>query len=251
MEFGVAVIGCGDLGTSHADVWSSRPDAKVLTVFDPQGDRGKALAEKHNARACTSYQQAIDSDVVNVVSVCTPTCMHSEISCYAAAGGRHVLSEKPVALTLEQADAMISAAAAHNVQVAVSYQFRGAPSCRRYRSLFLDGQFGGPLFARFVDIREVRPKLAMHRESMNGGPVIDMGGHYFDLMRFITDAEPLRVSASGHVFGQGKQRLSGIDDLAVDAAEVLVEFSHGHVLSTNINWGMPEGFPEALLHFGG
>ena len=179
---------------------------------------------------------------MNVVSVCTPVCFHSEVACFAASRGRHILTEKPIALTLEQADAMIAAAENGGVKLAVSYQYRCAPRHVRYREWARAGGFGGPIFARFSDIREVRPKLAMHRRSMNGGPVIDMAGHYFDLMRFYTDAEPISVRATGHVFGRSKQRLGGIDDLAIDAAEILVEMTGGHTLSVFVNWGMPEGF---------
>jgi predicted dehydrogenase len=83
----------------------------------------------------------------------------------------------------------------------------------------------------------------MHRRSFNGGPVIDVGCHYLDLLRFITGAEPRRVYARGHVFGRGKPRLAGIEDLAIDAAVMTVEMTGGHLLQLNVNWGMPEGFP--------
>jgi predicted dehydrogenase len=243
MEFGVAIIGCGDMGGVHASAWADRPDSKVLAVFDPLERRRLELAQKTGAAACGSAEEAIACDGVNVVSVCTPVCLHADMALLAAAHGRHVLCEKPIALRLHEADSMIAAAEQNGVLLAVSYQYRGIPRYRKCRELFQAGEFGGPLFARFVDVREVRPKVAMHRRSMNGGPVIDMAGHYFDLMRFITGEEPEAVSARGHVFGAGKQRLEGLDDLAVDAAEIVVHMSGGHVLSVFVNWGMPEGFP--------
>ena len=106
-------------------------------------------------------------------------------------------------------------------------------------------------------MQEVRPKVAMHRQSMNGGVLIDMACHLVDLLRWITDEEPETVFASGQVFGQGKPRLAGIDDLAIDEASVLVQYSGGHKLQMYLNWGRPEGFrpvthnqligPEALI----
>ena len=56
----------------------------------------------------------------------------------------------------------------------------------------------------------------MHRQSANGGPLIDMAGHFFDGMSFITGSIPERVYARGHTFGEGKERLAGIPDLALD-----------------------------------
>jgi predicted dehydrogenase len=153
-----------------------------------------------------------------------------------------VLCEKPIALTLDQADEMIRTAKENSVLLSTSFQYRGFTRNQKYRELFRSGAFKEPVFVRFSDVREVRPKTAMHRASMNGGPIVDMAGHYFDLMRYLTETEPVSVYARGHVFGKGKDRLSGIDDLAVDAADILVTMQKGHVLNVFVNWGMPEGF---------
>ena len=230
------------MGKNHAAAWNAREDAQVVSVADPLEDRRNQLAESAGAVAYASNDDAIGHDGVNVVSICTPVCFHSEIGCLAAEHGRHVLSEKPLALTLDQADAVIAAAKANGVCLATSLQYRGLPRYVKYHDLFHEGAFGGPIFARFADVREVRPKLAMHRQSMNGGPIIDMAGHYFDLMRYITSEEPVSVYARGHIYGQGKPRLAGIDDLAIDAASIEVGMTGGHVLSVFVNWGMPEGY---------
>ena len=242
MKLNVAVIGCGDMGRNHATQWQAVQDAHIVAVADPIQERREKLAESTGAIAYSDWRDAILHEDVNVVSVCTPVCFHSEISVFAAEHGRHVLCEKPIALTLEQADDMIRAAKANNVLLSTSLQYRGFARNARYRQLIREGAFGGPIFVRYMDIREVRPKLAMHRKSMNGGPIIDMAGHYFDTMRYLTGEEPVSVSAQGHVFGKGTQRLAGIDDLAIDAAEILVKMTGGHVLSAFVNWGMPEGF---------
>ena len=243
MSYRVAVIGCGAMGGAHANLWAQRPDAAIAAVYDPDADRARAMADAHGAVACPSHREAIDTEGVNVVSVCTPVAFHPEVSIHALERGKHVLCEKPIALTLEDADRMIAAAKAGGAQLAVSYQYRGNGRFQAYRRWVREGRFGGPVFLRFVDIREVRPKLDMHRKSRNGGPLVDMAGHFFDLARYITGAEAEEVVAHGHVFGSGKERLAGIDDLAIDAAEVLVRFAGGHVCSVNVNWGMPEGFP--------
>lgn len=246
MTWKVAIIGCGAMGNVHAGIWSARDDADVVAVFDPDAERCAALAQSSGAAACTTLEAAIVDADVDVVSVCTPANLHCEVSCLAMAHGRHVLCEKAMATTLAEADKMITTASANNVKLGISYQYRSFPKSLAYRGLIHAGAFGGPVMARFVDVREVRPKLAMHRRSMNGGPVIDMAGHFFDLMRFITGEEPEAVYARGHVFGAVKPRLEGIDDLAIDAAEITVGFSGGHVLSVNVNWGMPEGHPGVV-----
>ncbi len=97
----------------------------------------------------------------------------------------------------------------------------------------------------------------MHRRLMNGGVGVDMAGHMFDMLRYITDSEIVRVFASGHVFGAGKPELEGLDDLAVDAASIEVETEAGHLGSFYINWGMPRAYraptngPELIGPLGG
>jgi len=137
---------------------------------------------------------------------------------------------------------MIRAAAEHGVLLGTSLQYRDFPRNRRLKELVASGSFGGPLFVRYVDVRGIRPKAAMHRRSMNNGPVLDMACHYFDFMRYLTDSEPVTVFATGHVFGEGKPALAEVDDLAIDAADIHVRFENGHVLSVFVNWGMPNGY---------
>ncbi len=246
MKWNVAVIGCGAMGNAHAGAWAARDDAAVVAVFDPDTERCTALAESTGAQPWATLADAVVNTEVDAISVCTPANYHCEVSCLALEHGRHVLCEKAIATTLAEADRMIATAAENRVKLGISYQYRSFPKSLAYRELYQAGAFGGPVMARFVDVREVRPKLAMHRRSMNGGPVVDMAGHFFDLMRFITATEPQTVYARGHVFGAGKARLTGIDDLAVDAAEITVAFAGGHVLSVNVNWGMPEGHPGVV-----
>lgn len=230
------------MGNAHAKAWSARDDAQVVSVCDPLEDRRTQLAESTGASAYDYYRDAILHDGLNVISVCTPVCYHSEIGCSAAEHGIHVLCEKPLALTMEQANAVVQAAKQNNVCLSTSFQYRGFPKCQKYRELFRGGAFGGPIIARFSDVREVRPKLAMHRRSENGGPIIDMAGHYFDLMRFVTGEEPVSVYAQGFVYGKGKQRLTEVDDFAIDSAAIEVRYGGGHILSVLVNWGMPEGY---------
>jgi len=243
MAFQVCIVGGGDMGRSHMKEWMQRSDAKIVSVTDANPKTAEAMARETGATAYESYVDAIRHKGVNVVAVCIPVCLHQEVACFAAEHGCHVITEKPIALTLPQAEKMIATAAKHRVKLAVSYQYREFPHFQKVRELVRAGEFGGPIFNRIVDIREVRSKLAMHRKSMNAGPVVDAAGHYFDLVRFFTGEEPLSVHARGHVFGKGKKRLDGITDFAIDAADVLVEYSGGHTLSYFCNWGMPEGFP--------
>ncbi len=243
MPLKVCIVGAGNMGTHHARAWAASSDAKVVAVCDADKARSEELARELGVTTAVDYRQVIKRGRVDVVSICLPTFLHSKVACFAARQGCHILTEKPLALTVEQGQAMIDAAQRHRVKLAVSLQYRdGWPA--RCREMIRRGDFGGPVILRFADVREVRPKLAMHRRGMNGGPVIDMACHYFDLMRFLTGGEPRRVFARGHVYGRGKPRLKEVDDFARDAAVITVEYEGGHILDLVVNWGMPEGFPS-------
>jgi predicted dehydrogenase len=240
---GIAILGCGGMGKAHAAAWKERGDARIHAVFDIDRERADALATDTGAYVAESWQAAVEADGVTMVSICTPICCHAEMAIHAADRGRHVLTEKAIALTLDDADAMVRAAAAAGVKLVVAYQYRTLPEYRTWRALVERGFLTGPLHVRFEDTRGVRPKTAMHRRGMNGGPVIDMAGHYVDAVRYLTGAEPVRVTAHGHCFGRNKPELKAFDDLAIDAAEILVEYTGGHVLSVSVNWGLPAGHP--------
>ncbi len=232
------------MGGEHARAWDNRRDAEVVAVCDPDESRCRELAGKYGTAGYARWHDAIAHEGINVVSICSPVCFHRDLAVAAAEAGKHVLCEKPMALTLSDADDMIAAADANGVQLVVCHQYRGLGHFQVLKRLVDNDTLGTPLHVHMTDIREVRPKLAMHRRSMNGGPVHDMSGHFFDLARMLTGSQAVSVTAVGGTFGRGKERLAGIDDLGYDAAEIQVRFEGEHCLSININWGLPEGTPE-------
>lgn len=239
----VAIIGCGDMGTLHAAAWNARHDARIVLVCDADDGRRKILAEKYQAVEHAVWTDAIAHEGVNVVSICTPAYTHCDIAVASANAGKHVLCEKPIALTLAEASEMIAAAEANQTKLSVSHQYRGMGRYRVLKQLVDDEKLGSPLFMRFMDIREVRPKLAMHSAGISGGPVHDMSGHFFDLGLLFAQGEAVSVSAVGNIYAKDKRRVAGIHDLGIDMSDIQVRFKEGHCLSININWGMPEDTP--------
>ena len=116
------------MGTIHAQRWNALPDARVVAVVDIKPDRAERLAGACGLdRWYLDYREAVSRDDVNVVSVCIPTYLHSEVTVFAAEHGKHVLSEKPMALTLAGADAMIEAAARNGVKLGIGFMRRYSP----------------------------------------------------------------------------------------------------------------------------
>ena len=182
---------------------------------------------------------------VDVVSVCTPAFYHPEVAVLAARHGKHILCEKPIALTLEGADQMIEAAQSNGVKLSVGFQLRRSRRTEELRNLIQGGEIGRPvMFRRNVSapIRTTVGKPAMHdMRRGNGGPVVDMCCHFFDLLRAILNAEPVWVTARGFTFAKGRKELKGIEEVAPDTAAILVEYSSGDLGVITITWGLPPG----------
>ncbi|MDQ1300359.1 MAG: Gfo/Idh/MocA family oxidoreductase, partial [Chloroflexota bacterium] len=211
-------------------------------VVDIQPDRAERLAGACGLeRWYLDYRAAVSRDDVDVVSVCIPTYLHSEVTVFAAEHGKHVLSEKPMALTLASADAMIAAAARHGVKLGIGFMRPYSPVQEQVRAWLAAGKLGRPLAYHALDARELRPKREMHDAHANGGPVIDMGVHLFDGWARLFDAEPVEVFAVGHRLAAGRPEISHIREVAVDTATVVVRYASGDTGTFVCSWGLPPG----------
>jgi predicted dehydrogenase len=237
----VCVAGCGALGTIHAKTWAKREDAKVVAVADLNIDSARKLAKELECEAYSNFKDAVMHDGVNVVSVCTPTAFHPEISCFAMENGKDVLCEKPIALSIEEAKRMMECSEKTGKKLGISFQKRDAAFSKKCRELYQNGVFGKAIHLVCSGCAEVRPKKAMHSVKLNGGPVIDLLCHHTDILAFITGETPQSVFAAGDIFAADKNWIPDPENLAVDAATVTVKYSGGSVLSYYINWGLPSG----------
>ena len=238
----VAVIGAGAMGQRHLNGWQQVPGVQVVALADVNSElAARAAAERNIPVAVSDYRQAIDRPEVDAISVCTPACFHPAVTIFAAQAGKHVLCEKPVALSLAEADAMIAAAEAHGVQLVIGFMTRMAKGLPIVQRLIGPEGIGRPVLYRAHQLARVRPKLMMHELHGNGGPIVDTCCHNFDVWSLLFGA-PRRVYARGWVWGEGKPSLAPIKEYAIDTAAMLIEYEQGDVADMTISWGMPEAF---------
>ena len=93
-QYGVAVIACGARGKAHSGAWSRLDNVAITAVTDPDEERANELAQQHNAEIASDYREAIDRDDVDIVSVCTPACLHADPTVFAAEAGKRITLEK-------------------------------------------------------------------------------------------------------------------------------------------------------------
>ncbi len=238
-KLGICIVGCGYMGGIHAQGWRAVPEAEVVAIVDLQSERAHSLARQFACEPFSDYKEALTLPDVNVVSICIPTYLHAEVTAAAAESGKHVLCEKPIALTLNDADRMIAAAQENQVKLGLGFMRRHTPVVEDLKARLAAGEFGRPVLYHASDVRELRPKTEMHDANANGGPVIDMAVHLIDIWNTVFDSEPVSVSAQGLKIGADRPEIEHISEVAVDTASVLVRYASGDIGTFVVTWGLP------------
>lgn len=139
---GVVIVGAGTIGKVHAEALAHLPAGRLVAVVDPIEPAGRALAAQYQAAWLPDLAAALDRDDVQVVNVTTPSGLHAEQTVLAAAAGKHVITEKPMATTLAGADRMIAACRAAGVALAVIFQNRFLHDTLLLKRAVEAGRFG-------------------------------------------------------------------------------------------------------------
>jgi 1,5-anhydro-D-fructose reductase (1,5-anhydro-D-mannitol-forming) len=198
------------------DAIRSQPGHEVVAVMSTSAERAQAFATQHRIAAAFDSLPALLADpAVDAVYISTTNELHLPQVLAAAAAGKHVLCEKPLALTVADARRMQAACRGAGVVMATNHHLRNAASHRKIRELVQGGAIGRPLFARVFHAVFLPPHLQgwrLERPDAGGGVVLDITVHDADTLRFILGAEP--VEAIGMTQASGMAR-AGLEDGAM------------------------------------
>lgn len=182
-------------------------EGDIVAVVSSDAGRGTQFAAEHGIPASfTDLAQALAQPGVDAVYISTTNEQHLPQVLAAAAAGKHVLCEKPLALTVADARHMVAACAAAGVVLGTNHHLRNAATHRRIRSLIQEGAIGRPLYARVFHAVHLPPHLQgwrLHSPQAGGGVILDISVHDADTLRFILDDEPVSVAAQGSVGAAG------------------------------------------------
>ena len=145
-----AVIGCGKVAATHALAWQALPASELVGVCDRNPERAKALAARFGVRAYSDLAEMIDVEHVEILSVCTQHTERAALIETAAAGGAHVIVEKPLAVDLPSCDRAIAACRAAGVKLGTISQRRYYEPVQRMRKALDSGLLGKPVLAEVV-----------------------------------------------------------------------------------------------------
>jgi len=179
-----AVIGTGYLGKFHAEKYATHPDCELVAIVDIDPATAKEIAQKYNAKAMTDYKTILSQ--VDAVSIVVPTCLHHQVSKDFLRAGVHVLVEKPITITVEAADELISIAREKKLILQVGHLERFNPAI-----LGLDKNDSQPLFIESHRLSPFNPR------ANDVSVVLDLMIHDIDIILALVDSDVERIDASG------------------------------------------------------
>jgi predicted dehydrogenase len=249
----VGLIGCGGIARgAHAPALQQlAPLVEVVTVSDIRAEAAQALAQTLGCGWTSEYRVLLDDASIDAVVICTPEFAHAEQVVAAAQAGKHILCEKPMARTLQQADAMLQAARNAGVRLMIAHSRRFTPRYRRAHELVEGGAIGAPVLVRENERRSgvsaaaVQPGWRPDPNKVSTwyaqaeyavGTIFHIGVHEMDLFRWFAGADATSVYMEA--------KITGPDQEVPDTVVIQVTFANGALGVCEIYNQAPIGYPN-------
>ncbi len=189
----VGIIGVGSIAQCHARGWIKDGRAKIVNVCDLDEEEATTKAKKWDAgRTCVDYHDLLKDDEVKLVDILLPPRLHAEAAIAAAEAGKHILTEKPLATTLEDCDAIIAAAKKNNVKLMVCHNQLFYPPHQEAKRL-VDNEIGNPVMSTSILHGGFAPSGWREDPVIGGGFLLEACIHRFYVSRYLM-GEVKRVS---------------------------------------------------------
>lgn len=251
VRFGI--IGTGGIAAGGATDLAAHPDAELIAVADPSRERVTAFAARFGVEAVLeNAQQLVALDAVDAVYVAVPNYLHAPVSTMALQAGKHVLQEKPLALSAADAAPLAAAARQSDRHFMLGMNQRFAPPVQRARQLVDQGRIGRPYHCKaYWRRREGIPGLGSwftRKERSGGGGLLDIGVHMLDDALYVLDDFDVH-SVSGATYaefgprglgegGWGLSERSGAPFDVDDFATALIKLKRGASVTLDAVWAM-------------
>ena len=223
----VGIIGCGKIAqVRHLPEYFSNGNAKIIGITDINEERAKALAEKYACKAYKTREEMLADTAIDAVSVCTANHTHAEIAIEALRAGKHVLCEKPMAVTLEECEHMVSEAKAHDRFLMIGQNQRLAKAHVKARELVKNGTLGKIISFRTVfghggpetwSVDPGKDVWFFDRTKAAMGAMADLGIHKTDLIQFLLGDTIVETTARLATLDKkdAHNNMIGVDDNAI------------------------------------
>ena len=236
---GVGVVGAGHWGERHAYAYHHQPQARLVAICDIDQARVESVAKRYGAeRVYHQLERFLEDSEVEAVSIALPDHAHTEVALACASSGRHILVEKPLALTVEECNSIIRAANASGVRLMVDFANRWNAPFVKAKNLIGSGQISPPRFAHIRLNNTISVPTEMLNWSSRSSVLWWIGSHAIDMARWLFADEVETVSS---VAGWGRLQTMGID--AADFYNTTLQFERGGIAVIENCWILPNSHP--------
>lgn len=240
----VGIVGAGTMGQAHAAAWRNLASkgAQFAGIVS-RGSSAEALANEYGVKHYSDYA-ALLADV-DIVDLCVPTDVHKNLTVQAAQAGKHVICEKPIALTLEDGRAMMDACEKAGVRLFIAHVLRFIPEYASAQAVVASGQIGKPGVIRLTRASYPPRKAADNwfvDEARSGGMILDLMIHDYDYARWL-------AGDVTRVFARSARTLH--PDAEGDYALVTLRFASGAIAHIEGGWMYPPGFFRTSIDIAG
>lgn len=247
----IGVIGTGSISSMHLSAYRNNPQTIIYAVCDLNEERARAVAAEYNVEnVYTDYRELLANFEIDAVSICTWNNSHAEISIAALEAGKHVLVEKPLCRTVEEALQVQQAVEKSGKILQVGFVRRYDSNAQLLQTLVEQGEFGEIYYAKATTFRRLGNPGGWFSdiERSGGGPLIDIGVHVIDLCWYLM-GRPNPVSVSANTYRKLGNR-SNIKNLSFykaadydaanntveDLANALIRFENGASLMVDVSF---------------
>jgi predicted dehydrogenase len=243
----IGIIGAGGIAQAHLDGYEQIADrARITAVADVDEEAaGRYAARAGGAAVLADYRELVASPLVDAVDICLPHHLHAPAILAAAEAGKHVLCEKPLCVSLAEADAIAAAVASSGITLMCAHNLLFLPTVGPARDLIREGRLGSLYTARttnsfFSPADATNIGWRADRAMSGGGELLDTGYHPTYLLLHLLGGQPVEVTAM-----LSRHRLDFLE--GEDSAQLLVRFADGVVGSIETSWAYePAGSTEVF-----
>lgn len=231
MPIKVVVVGAGSMGVNHLRVLRDfdKEQLELVGIAEASEPVLQRAASRFHVAGYTDYRQMIEETHPHLVAVVVPTHLHFEVAAYALERGIHVLLEKPMASTLDEAHTLISLAREHEAKLAVGHIERFNPAIIQLKRRLVHGELGNIFHLHARRLGPFPPRIR------DVGVTLDLATHDIDVMRYLVDAE------IEHVYAETQQRIHSTHE---DSVLGIMRFTNDAIGMLDVNWLTPTKIRE-------
>jgi len=220
----VGVIGCGFWGKNHLRVYSELENVELVAAADIDRDRLKFVEKRYGIETYEDYKEMLKREDIDALSICTPSITHAEIALDSVRAGKHILVAKPMTTTVEDGLKLIEAAEEQGVILLVDHIERFNPGVQRVKEYIEAGKVGKVVLISSKRVSRWPVRIG------DVGVVKDLAIHDVDIMRFLTNKDPVEVYA---IAGRIHHRYE-------DYANIILRFQSLPTAFIEVNWLTPK-----------